>query len=189
MDREKLNLEKIRISAFPDWSLAMHLEAWRKSYKGKRIKAGTPFLAPDGQLFVVTGRLFWRRSGKKRPDISLIWQSCCQLCQAPYTFNVPYHATRMVRTCTKHRGKAPRAKKAYTPTQSLILATLIDPALQLLGMIDHESFIAQCAAQMSYVGGRDTRKQRARQAMQALIDKGAWPADYPLTAEHVLFCK
>lgn len=187
MDME-LTLEKQRNAAFAEWPLWAHLEAWRRSYKGKRIGAGTPFLAPDGQLFIVTGRMFWRYAGSKRPAISLVWSSTCQVCQSAYTFNKPYHTRNLVRTCPSHRGKAHRAPKPLSRLQFTILATLDDPALRLIGKVDYESFYAMCAAQMPKPAGRDTRRQHVVRATQALIDRGLWPTNARLDDTHITLC-
>lgn len=183
-----MDLEQQRVRAFPDWPLHMHLMAWRKRHKGQRIAAGTPFLAPDGQCFTVTGRLFWRYAGSKRPSISLVWQSHCQVCAVSYTFNKPYHTRNLVRTCPAHRGQA--AKRIVPPTklQALILTTLNDPAWQLIGKLDYETLFAHCAVQLPRGAGRDTRRQRIVRAAQQLIDKGAWPSAWRLSDHAISYC-
>lgn len=169
------NPRNITALAFPDWPLHKHLEAWRYLHKGERVEAGTQFLAPDGQLFTVTGRMFWRYAGSKRPSISLVWQSACKLCGTSYTFNKPYHTRNLVRTCKAHRGKAkPMPHKRHSPVTDLVLAE-INRLSRSVPRIDHETFIAQCIAAMPKPEGRDTRRQHIIRALQALIDNGKLP--------------
>lgn len=165
--------------AFPDWGLKHHLEAWRHAHKKKRIGKGAIFLAPDGQRFEVTGRMFWRYAGSKRPAISLVWQSACRVCGVPYSFNMPYHARRMVRTCPAHRGKSMTQRK--TPLRDLVTREL--DAARLAGSITHQALIAACVAQMPRGQGQDTRRTRIIRALQAMVDNGTLPAGVTMTSD------
>ncbi|MDE2104050.1 MAG: hypothetical protein KGL39_42830 [Patescibacteria group bacterium] len=171
------------LALFPDWSLANHLEAWRKLHKGKSV-IGQTFIAPDGQAFKVTGRLFWRYAGRKRPAISIVWQSACRLCGQPYTFNTPWHSGHLVRTCKAHRGKSKAQCK--TPLRDLVTREL--DAARLAGSISHESLIAACVAQMARGIGQDTRRTRIVRALQAMIDSGALPQGVTMQ-EDSFICK
>lgn len=165
---------------FPQWGLKHHLQAWRIASKGKRIDTGAAFIAPDGQRFVVVKRLYTRRVGRKRADVSLQWQSECTLCGAPYQFYMPWHTSRLVRTCPAHRGKSKPQRR--TPLRDAVLAEL--EALQLAGgSVSHESLIAACVERLPRGNGRDTRRQRIVRCLQELIDTGALPVGIAVTDE------
>ena len=167
--------------AFPQWGLRHHLKAWRMAHKRKRIEPGASFIAPDGQGFTVTGKMFWRYAGRKRPAISLVWQSRCAICGKPYTFNQPFNSGCLVRTCPAHRGEAKPLHR--TPLRDIVLSEL--ESLALLGSAPHGAIIDACAARLAAPkpGQRDTRRQRVVRCLQELVDKRALPEGVTLTDE------
>lgn len=166
-------------TAFPLWGLKHHLQAWRFEHKRKLIPDGAAFTAPDGQRFVVAGRRFFRRIGRKRPVIHIVWQSSCRICAAPYTFNVPFRAASLVRTCEAHRGASGALRRS--PLRDAVLGEL--DAAALLGGASHEAIIARCIARLAPcpVGQRDTRRQRVVRCLQELVDTGALPVGITVT--------
>lgn len=168
----------LALATFPEWSLRRQLLVWRHMHKGESV-IGQVFIAPDGQQFEVTDRLFWRQAGRKRRSVSLVWRSACRLCSAPYTFNAPYNAGRLVRTCEAHRGKSAAARR--TPLRDLVLAEL--EAIRLLGSASHESVIASCIARLPRGHGRDRRRFRVIRCLQSLIDDNSLPDWLDVTSD------
>ena len=157
---------------FPELPLRHHLHLWWSQRKKQVIAKGDTFLAPDGQRFVVIGKKFWRYANRKKPKVSIIWQSHCQLCGARYVFNVPTNARSLVRTCEAHRRANRPAHKS--PLRDSVTATL--EALSVThDAISHDNAIAACVAALPRGPGRDTRRQRVIRCLQELIDKRALP--------------
>ena len=168
---------QLAVAMFPNWTLAQHLQAWRKQRRGKPIEPGERFLAPDGQLFVTGGKRFFApkptdklRKGKARKIVALQWHSHCRVCNAPYSFHKDARATNLIRTCPAHRGKAKRPSKL----RAMILAELASAA-QSADNISVIAFIDHCAALLAKPPGRDTRRQHVIRALQSLVDTGALP--------------
>lgn len=157
---------------FPDWPLKHHLRAWWHQRKKQPIEKGDMFTAPDGQRFKVIGKKFWRYANRKKPKVSIIWESRCKLCGERYSFNVPTNARSLVRTCEAHRRTGKPSHKS--PLRDSVLATL--EALSMThDAISHDSTIAACIAALPRGTGRDTRRQRVVRCLQELIDKRELP--------------
>jgi hypothetical protein len=173
------------LALFPNWPLRLHLAAWRKQHKGDDL-TGKRFVAPDGQAFRVTGKMFWRLNPRrKRPAVSLVWQSRCKVCDAPYTFNKLMGAPSLIRTCPSHRRQATRHR---SPLRDLVTGEL--EALVLAGAsATHEAFIARCVARVAPPrSGRDTRRQRVVRVCQELIDNRQLPQGIRATGDAFESC-
>ena len=178
---------------FPQWPLCKHLQAWRASYRRKRIDTGATFLAPDNmQNFAVMSRLYFRTSGKRKARVALMWQSHCAICGAAYTFNKYLNATNLIRTCPAHRGNyrarrgAPRALAGpRAPLQDYVLGELDAMAL-VADSVTIEALLASCVASMARGNGpRDTRRQMVARCISTLSNRG----EVQITGNTIFACK
>lgn len=163
------------------WRIADYCRAWCYRNKGF-VDLGTILELP-GQEFTVIGKLYWRFADRKKPALSLEWQSLCAICQAPYSFNVPRRGfTSLVRTCPNHRKQfaTPRTKQPRKPRDRKgggALQLAISAELEALSLIHASLPLSALATLLSSLAThnppqRDTRRQRCLEALQRMADKG-----------------
>lgn len=177
--------------------VADYCKAWRYQHKG--------FVAPGsvlemlGQQFTVVAMKHWRYADRKKPALSLVWESHCAICDELYQFNKPRQTfTSLVRTCPAHRGQFRTPRVIYPPLpkdpprsngRPATLQAAISTELDNLAAIHASlplgalaSLLAPLAAHRD--GLRDTRRQRCLEALQSMARKGLVAIDN----QHVVFC-
>ena len=178
------------------WQVADYCKAWR--YQNKGFVAVGSVLDMLGQQFIVVAMMHWRYTDRKKPALSLVWESHCAICNQPYQFNKPRHTfTSLVRTCPAHRGqfRTPRIILPPLPRdpprsngRPATLQAAISLELEAIGLVYASlplsalaSLLAPLAAHRD--GQRDTRRQRCQKALQSMARKGLVAIDN----QHVVF--
>jgi hypothetical protein len=167
----------------------MHLESWRKSHKGKKIKPGEILTLPpskhcDAQTFTVKDVIPRYLKGKTICRAHVVWTSTCCICQAPFQFYKILTSRSLVRTCPLHRGLKPKHTlpkpptapyKPETPLRDTLVACLADCACTS-PTIDLTAFVEYCMSMMEPPEtGRDTRRQCVVACLRRMDRRGAWP--------------
>lgn len=177
------------------WKVIDYCKAWRIEHKG-RVALGTTLHLP-GQYFTVVQKLFWRFTNRKKPKVSLVWESRCMICGASYRFNLPRRGfTSMVRTCEAHRGKFRASRSRLKPAPKRLgpkpsLQPALGAALEALSLtysqLDRSALLDLLAPLATPSAGRDTRRQRVAAALQAMHDNGSLPICASLTETGIIF--
>ena len=179
------------------WQVADYCKAWR--YQNKGFVAVGSVLDMLGQRFTVIAMKHWRYANRKKPALSLVWESHCAICNQPYQFNKPRHTfTSLVRTCPAHRGqfRTPRIILPPLPRdpprsngRPATLQAAISLELEAIGLIYASLPLSALLALLSPLtttsgGQRDTSRQRCREVLLRLAARGALRID----SQHVVFC-
>lgn len=158
-------------------------------------KDGAQLILPDiGQVHTVVGKMFWKyRVRKPFVNASIIYQSRCAACGEEYTYNVPFHAPRLVRTCPDHRGKwrSPQyaREKAHPKPFRNKVAALLLATLKHAKKSAHKDIVISLSQPLTKPNDPrpDAVRYNVRRALQSMIDDKALPPHVRVTATHFIW--